>query len=658
MALRFHAQTGGSTLTAQQPENNVVRVAIQALAAVVRRRAVAAHELASTRRSRCPTEHAARIALRTQQIIAARGRDDRHRRPARRLVLHRGADRRARGARVGADRARRRARRRGRGDRAGLRAGRDRAGRLPLAAAGRGGRAGDRRRQPLRRRTSRNAIELQRIDPAAERRQLERTARASGRSGTPRRPRRRSPRCARPRDGDGEPPAPDAGGARAARCTVGEICERPPRGVGDVRRLTVRPGRGPRLTPCAIADPARLADVPGAGRPRPRHVRRAARARARERAGTRSSARCSTARGGGKLRYLELARRTHRGRACPTSSTRTSSSRPGSSRRSRRARRSSSPRTGGTSGTSARSPASRAATRLVVRRAATVIAVSDWLRRELEAKAAGGAREDGGGRLRRRPRAVRRRAGAAGRGATPAFLCVGALTERKNVVRLADAFARLGEGALTFVGDGPLRGRARRPARASASPAASRTTRSRAWLAAADVVCAAEPGRAVRPGDAGGDGVRPPVVATRDRRPARVRAARGRHARRPARRGRARSRRCGGRGALPRPNDAARAAAAGARRQPPGGADGGDSRSSRGRSASLSSTSGRIALLEARLARERERLLLALARLRRVDALLEAVVARDQELLDPLARPRLSQADGNKRECGRCRFAS
>src|SRR2546426_5578771 len=34
MALRFHAQTGGSTLTAQQPENNIVRVAIQALAAV------------------------------------------------------------------------------------------------------------------------------------------------------------------------------------------------------------------------------------------------------------------------------------------------------------------------------------------------------------------------------------------------------------------------------------------------------------------------------------------------------------------------------------------------------------------------------------------------------------------------------------------------
>jgi glycosyltransferase involved in cell wall biosynthesis len=41
----------------------------------------------------------------------------------------------------------------------------------------------------------------------------------------------------------------------------------------------------------------------------------------------------------------------------------------------------------------------------------------------------------------------------------PRFLCVGALSERKNVVRLADAFARLGEGTLTFAGDGPLRAR-------------------------------------------------------------------------------------------------------------------------------------------------------------------------------------------------------
>jgi len=41
----------------------------------------------------------------------------------------------------------------------------------------------------------------------------------------------------------------------------------------------------------------------------------------------------------------------------------------------------------------------------------------------------------------------------------PSFLCIGALTERKNVVRLADAFERVGQGTLTFAGDGPLRPR-------------------------------------------------------------------------------------------------------------------------------------------------------------------------------------------------------
>jgi methylmalonyl-CoA mutase N-terminal domain/subunit len=67
--LRFHTQTAGSTLTAQQPDNNIVRVAIQAMAAV----------LGGTQSLHCngrdealalPTEESARIALRTQQIIA------------------------------------------------------------------------------------------------------------------------------------------------------------------------------------------------------------------------------------------------------------------------------------------------------------------------------------------------------------------------------------------------------------------------------------------------------------------------------------------------------------------------------------------------------------------------------------------------------------
>jgi methylmalonyl-CoA mutase N-terminal domain/subunit len=68
--LRFHTQTAGSTLTAQQPDNNIVRVALQAMAAV----------LGGTQSLHCngkdealalPTEESARLALRTQQIIAA-----------------------------------------------------------------------------------------------------------------------------------------------------------------------------------------------------------------------------------------------------------------------------------------------------------------------------------------------------------------------------------------------------------------------------------------------------------------------------------------------------------------------------------------------------------------------------------------------------------
>jgi methylmalonyl-CoA mutase, N-terminal domain len=68
-ALRFHAQTGGSTLTAQQPENNVVRVAIQALAAVCGG-AQSIHTNSYDEALALPSERAARIALRTQQILA------------------------------------------------------------------------------------------------------------------------------------------------------------------------------------------------------------------------------------------------------------------------------------------------------------------------------------------------------------------------------------------------------------------------------------------------------------------------------------------------------------------------------------------------------------------------------------------------------------
>src|SRR5205085_12315301 len=69
LALRFHAQTGGSTLTAQQPENNVVRVALQALAAVCGG-AQSIHTNSMDEALGLPTEKSATVALRTQQIIA------------------------------------------------------------------------------------------------------------------------------------------------------------------------------------------------------------------------------------------------------------------------------------------------------------------------------------------------------------------------------------------------------------------------------------------------------------------------------------------------------------------------------------------------------------------------------------------------------------
>ncbi len=100
-------------------------------------------------------------------------------------------------------------------------------------------------------------------------------------------------------------------------------------------------------------------------------------------------------------------------------------------------------------------PGIRAATRFVARRAASIIAVSDYLRRELEAKVpeARGKTEviDSGVDLERftvQPAPE----------GPPRYLCIGSLIQRKNVLRLAGAFEQLGDGTLTFVGDGPLRG--------------------------------------------------------------------------------------------------------------------------------------------------------------------------------------------------------
>jgi methylmalonyl-CoA mutase N-terminal domain/subunit len=69
MMLRFHAQTAGSALTAQQPENNVIRVALQCLAAVLGG-CQSLHANALDEALALPTEESALLALRTQQIVA------------------------------------------------------------------------------------------------------------------------------------------------------------------------------------------------------------------------------------------------------------------------------------------------------------------------------------------------------------------------------------------------------------------------------------------------------------------------------------------------------------------------------------------------------------------------------------------------------------
>lgn len=139
-------------------------------------------------------------------------------------------------------------------------------------------------------------------------------------------------------------------------------------------------------------------------------------------------------------------------------------------------------------------PGVRATTRYVVRRATAIVAVSEWLRGQLEEAVpdAQGKTEvaDCGVDLSRfapSDHSVARVALDWDGGGT-AFLCLGGLTERKNVLRLARAFERRGEGTLTFVGDGPLRGAlaGRRGIRlVGRVPHADVPC----WIAAADVMC-------------------------------------------------------------------------------------------------------------------------------------------------------------------------
>ena len=136
----------------------------------------------------------------------------------------------------------------------------------------------------------------------------------------------------------------------------------------------------------------------------------------------------------------------------------------------------------------------RTATRYVVRRAAAVIAVSDWLRARLEREIPSAVGKthviDCGVDLERfAPRSAedaRHELGWNPEGT--AFLCLGSLSERKNVLRLARAVEQLGGGELVFVGDGPLREALEGRPRITLVGRVPHDVVP-AWLAASDVVC-------------------------------------------------------------------------------------------------------------------------------------------------------------------------
>lgn len=130
----------------------------------------------------------------------------------------------------------------------------------------------------------------------------------------------------------------------------------------------------------------------------------------------------------------------------------------------------------------------RALTRLVVRRSAAVISNSEHLAGRLRAITGAGSEViDCGVDLRAfSPDIEPVPWPVPGQG--PRFLCLGSLTERKNVVRLADAFGRFGRGSLVFVGDGPLREALAGGARVHV---AGRVPHAEVpgWTAACDVLC-------------------------------------------------------------------------------------------------------------------------------------------------------------------------
>ncbi len=136
----------------------------------------------------------------------------------------------------------------------------------------------------------------------------------------------------------------------------------------------------------------------------------------------------------------------------------------------------------------------KTATEVVVRRAVGVIAVSHYLRRELESRIPSALGKvsviDCGVDLERFRGGdqAEARADLGWDGDGPAYLCVGSLDERKNVIRLAEAFGQLESGRLAFVGDGPFRAQLEGRMGITLAGRVPHGDVER-WIRAADVVC-------------------------------------------------------------------------------------------------------------------------------------------------------------------------
>ena len=237
-ALRFHAQTGGSTLTAQQPEVNIVRVALQAFSAVAGG-CQSLHTNGFDEALALPTEHSATLALRTQQVLAFEAGTTATTDPfGGSYYIEMLTDELER-RRAGADRGDRRHRRRRGRDRDRRDAGPHRGGGVRLPARHRGRLGGRGRREPL---PGPGPGRARAAPPRPGRRGAAGGAHAGVARGPQRRTRRQPgwPTCAPRAVASDVNLLEPMRAALAARCTIGEICEVLREEWGTLRRADRR----------------------------------------------------------------------------------------------------------------------------------------------------------------------------------------------------------------------------------------------------------------------------------------------------------------------------------------------------------------------------------------------------------------------------------